>query len=72
MRKIAMLMFLLITTLTFGSNAQAGTSCSENYLGQVVCSGSSGTEIWTDTGIDWKSDSGRICHMNIYGKFVCN
>ena len=72
MSKITMLMFLLITTLTFGSNAQAGTTCSTNILGQVVCSGSGGTEIWTDTGIDWKSDSGRTCHMNNYGQFVCN
>ena len=72
MRKIAMLMFLLITTLTFGSNAQAGTTCSTNYLGQVVCSGSGGTEIWTDTGVIWKSDTGRTCHMNELGQFVCN
>ena len=72
MRKIAMLMFLLITTLTFGSNAQAGTTCYTNHLGQVVCEGSDGTETWTDTGLDWKSDSGRTCHMNNYGQFVCN
>jgi len=72
MRKIAMLMFLLITTLTFGFNAQAGTTCSTNYLGEVVCSGNGSTEIWKDTGYDWKSDSGRTCHTNEYGQFVCS
>jgi len=72
MKMIKTATIAILLMFAFGTNVQAGSTCYTNAYGQVVCSGSGGSETWTDTGWNWTSDQGNTCYTDAYGNFVCN
>ena len=71
-------------TIIFGvqllipNQSEAGTTCETNYLGQVVCSGDSGSQTWDQNATgSWETKDARgntqqSCRTNAFGQFVCD
>ena len=73
----ALTIFFGVQLLT-SNKSEAGTTCETNYLGQVVCSGDSGSQTWDQNATgSWETKDARgntqqSCRTNAFGQFVCD